>query len=59
VRLLSTNTVVVTPTGNGPADIGSGGLVLLDAPSGATIATIISTCIIDVIIRPCIVFSCF
>src|SRR6266404_187256 len=60
VRVVSTNTVVVTPTGNGPAESGSGGLaftVLLDAPSGASIATINSTCIVDVIIRLRIVFS--
>src|SRR5207247_6264274 len=60
VRLVSTNTVVVTPTGNGPAESGSGSLaftVLLEAPSGASTARINSTCIVDVIIRLRIVFS--
>src|SRR5258705_1044813 len=60
VRPVSTNTVVVTPTGNGPAESGSGGLaftVLLEAPSGASIARINNTCIVDVIIRLRIVFS--
>jgi len=60
-RRSSTNIVVVTPAGKGPADIGSGGLalkVLLDAPSGTSIATIISACRIDMVIRMRMVFSC-
>src|SRR6185295_7549478 len=60
IRVLSMKTVVATPTGNGPGNIGSSGLslrVLLDAPNGASIATIISTCVIEVAIPLRIAFS--